>query len=133
MFWRRSVDGPDPPFPPRPLEYVDKAQQPGQSRVRHAQPEEQEFREYKPVTVATSDGKVYNGMPVVIDGRNLVLLLSDGTKATIPKTEIDQKKESNVSVMPTELLNALNYQEIADLLALFNSMPRVEVHAVNKQ
>ena len=70
--------------------------------------------QYKPVTVATSDGKVYNGMPVVIDGPNLVLLLSDGTKATIPKTEIDQKKESNVSVMPAGLLNTLNYQEIAD-------------------
>jgi len=89
--------------------------------------------QYKPVTVATSDGKVYNGMPVVIDGPNLVLLLSDGTKATIPKTEIDQKKESHVSVMPAGLLNTLNYQEIADMLALFNSMPRVEVPAVNKR
>jgi putative heme-binding domain-containing protein len=87
--------------------------------------------QYKPVTVATSDGKVYNGMPVVIDGPNLVLLLPDGTKATIPKTEIDQKKESIVSVMPAGLLNTLNYQEIADMLALFNSMPRVEVPAVN--
>ncbi len=89
--------------------------------------------QYKPVTVATSDGKVYNGMPVVIDGPNMVLLLSDGTKTTIPKTEIDQKKESLVSVMPVGLLNTLNYQEIADMLALFNSMPRVEVPAVNKR
>jgi putative heme-binding domain-containing protein len=89
--------------------------------------------QYKPVTVATSDGKVYNGMPVVIDGPNLVLLLSDGTKATIPKTEIDEKKESQTSVMPTGLLNSLNYQEIADLLALFNSMPRVDVPVVNKK
>ena len=30
--------------------------------------------QYKPVTVATTDGKVYNGMPVVTDGTNLVAL-----------------------------------------------------------
>ena len=55
-----------------------------------------------------------------------MLLLSDGTKVTIPKTEIDGKKESNVSVMPEGLINSLSYQEIADLLALFDSAPRVE-------
>jgi len=81
--------------------------------------------QYKPVTVATNDGKVYNGMPVVSDGPNLVLLLSDGTKATIPKTEIDAKQESKLSVMPPGLINTLDYQEIADLLALFSSAPRV--------
>jgi len=88
--------------------------------------------QYKPVTVATNDGKVYNGMPVVSDGPNLVLLLSDGTKATIPKTEIDAKQESKLSVMPPGLINALNYQEIADLLALFSSAPRVDAQAGGK-
>ena len=48
--------------------------------------------QYKPVTIATADGKVYNGMPIVSDGPNMVLLLSDGTKATIPKTEIDAEE-----------------------------------------
>ncbi len=88
--------------------------------------------QYKPVTVATNDGKVYNGMPVVSDGPNLVLLLSDGSKATIPKTEIDAKKESKLSVMPPGLINTLNYQEIADLLALFSSAPRVEAQSGGK-
>ena len=54
---------------------------------------------------------------------NLVLLLSDGTKVTIPKAEIEEQKASTTSVMPEGLLNPLSYQEIADLLALFNSMP----------
>jgi putative membrane-bound dehydrogenase-like protein len=80
--------------------------------------------QYKPVTVATADGKLYNGMPIVADAANLVLLLSDGSKVTIPTSEIDGKKESSVSVMPAGLINSLSYQEIADLLALFASAAR---------
>jgi putative heme-binding domain-containing protein len=80
--------------------------------------------QYRSVAVATSDGKVYSGMPVVTDGPNLVLLLSDGTKVTIPKNEIEERKASASSVMPEGLLNPLSYQEIADLLALLESMPR---------
>ncbi len=81
--------------------------------------------QYKSVTVATQDGKIYGGMPIVSDGPNLVLLLSDGTKVTIPKAEVEEQKPSTTSVMPDGLLNPLSYQEVADLLALFNSMPRV--------
>ena len=74
--------------------------------------------QYKSITVATQDGKLYNGMPIVADGPSLVLLLSDGTKATVPKSEIDEQKASATSVMPEGLLNPLSFQEIADLLAL---------------
>jgi putative heme-binding domain-containing protein len=81
--------------------------------------------QYKSITLATDDGKVYSGMPVVTDGPNLVLLLSDGTKVTVPKSGIDEQKASATSVMPEGLLNPLSYQDIADLLTLFDSMPRV--------
>lgn len=83
--------------------------------------------QYKSITVAVDDGRVFGGMPVVTDGPNLVLLLSDGAKVTIPKDTIEEQQASDVSVMPEGLLNTLNYQEIADLIALFESMPRVEV------
>jgi putative membrane-bound dehydrogenase-like protein len=81
--------------------------------------------QYRSVTVATEDGKIYNGMPIVTDGPNLVLLLSDGTKATVPKSEVEEQKASVTSVMPEGLLDSLSYQEIADMLALFNVQPRV--------
>ena len=100
----------------RPAEIVESIVQP--SKVISDQ--------YKSVTLATQDGKVYGGMPIVSDGPNLVLLLSDRTKVTIPpKAEIEEQKASTTSVMPEGLLNPLSYQEIADLLALFDSMPRV--------
>lgn len=81
--------------------------------------------QYKPITVATDDGRVLAGMPVVNDGPTLVLLLSDGSKVTIPKDEIAEEKASTTSVMPEGLLDPLSYQEIADLIALFESVPRV--------
>ncbi len=81
--------------------------------------------QYKPLTVATVDGKTFNGMPIATDPRNLVLLLSDGTKATIPVADIEARKESTVSVMPQGLLKTLTVAEVADLLALFESAPRV--------
>ena len=89
--------------------------------------------QYKPVTVATADGKLYSGMPVVSDGANLVLLLPDATRVTIPTRDIDAKKESSVSVMPAGLINSLTYQEIADLLALFESAPSAEPPAALKK
>ena len=64
-------------------------------------------------------------MPIVSWGLNLVLLLPDGTKVTIPKADIEEQKASTTSVMPEGLLDPFSYQVIADLLALFESMPRV--------
>lgn len=85
--------------------------------------------QYKSLTVATVDGKVFSGMPVASDDNNLVLLLSDGSKETIPKAAIDEQKPATVSVMPEGLLDLLSPPEIADMLALFESAPRVEVPA----
>ena len=82
--------------------------------------------QYKSTTIATTDGKVYNGMPAGGDAQTLVLLLSDGTKASIPRAEIDEQRESKVSVMPGNLLDPFSMQDVADLIALFESAPRVE-------
>ena len=82
--------------------------------------------QYKSIVVSTADGKIYNGMAAGNDAKNLVLLLADASKVTIPKADIDEQKESKVSVMPEGLLAPLNLQEIADLIALFEAAPRVE-------
>ena len=85
--------------------------------------------QYKSKAVALADGRVVSGMPVVTEGENLVLLLSDGTRTTIKKADIEETKDSPTSVMPEGLINALSLRDISDLLALFNSMPRVEAPA----
>jgi putative heme-binding domain-containing protein len=74
--------------------------------------------------VATTDGKIQSGMPAGEDAKNLVLLVADGTKVTIAKSDIEEKKESKNSVMPEGLLNSLSYQDIADLIALFETQAK---------
>lgn len=88
--------------------------------------------QYRSVTIATTDGKVLNGMPAGGDAKTLVLLLADGTKMNLPKDTIDEQKESKVSVMPDGLVNNLTLQEIADLLALFDAQPKVPVETKPK-
>ena len=85
--------------------------------------------QYRSITVATADGQVYNGMPAGGDDETLILLLSDGTKINIPKSEVEEQATSEVSVMPAGLIDALDPAEIADLLALFEAQPRVEADA----
>ncbi len=82
--------------------------------------------QYKPVTIATSTGQIYNGMPAGGDDNTLILLLSDGSKVNIPKADIDEQAESKISVMPAGLIDTLSLQEIADMLALFEAQPKVE-------
>jgi hypothetical protein len=55
------------------------------------------------------------------------LLLSDSTKVTIQKEQIEEQGESKISVMPDGLLDLLTVEEIADMLKLFDVQPRVEV------
>jgi putative heme-binding domain-containing protein len=103
------------------LTTVSSRFRPGEILESIAEPSRVISDQYKSLSVATTDGKVYNGMPAGQDDKNLVLLLSDGTKVTIPKADIEEQKESKVSVMPEGLIDGLSYQEIADLLALFES------------
>ena len=52
------------------------------------------------------------------------MLLSDGSKVTIKKDDIDQQFASLVSVMPERLLDVLTKNEIADLFAYMESEPK---------
>jgi putative heme-binding domain-containing protein len=83
--------------------------------------------QYKSTQVALSDGKILIGMPAGGDDKTLVLLLSDSTKVTIQKEQIEEQGESKISVMPDGLLDLLTVEEIADMLKLFDVQPRVEV------
>jgi hypothetical protein len=51
------------------------------------------------------------------------VLLSDGSKVSLRKDEIEQQYASLVSVMPEKLLDPLEMREIADLFAYMESEP----------
>lgn len=73
---------------------------------------------YRQTQITTSDGRVLTGFIGVNDNEKLILhptLLSlEGE--TIPKRNIASRKLSDVSTMPTGLLNVLTQEQILDLL-----------------
>ncbi len=79
--------------------------------------------QYRMVTIITDDGVVYNGMPIpsASDDKNVVLLLQDASKVTIPRSSIEEMAPSKVSVMPVGVLKELSLQDIADLFAFLET------------
>lgn len=76
--------------------------------------------QYKASSVATAEGKVINGR-IVSETADQISVLTDPEDSSkvvdIPKASIDEILDSKVSIMPAKLLNALNQEEVLDLLA----------------
>jgi putative heme-binding domain-containing protein len=70
--------------------------------------------------VVLSGGKTYAGL-VAEQGSTVTVLLSTGKKIELSKADVDEIKPSNISAMPTGLLNPLTLEEVADLFAYFNA------------
>ncbi len=76
--------------------------------------------QYKTTVLETKDGEVVTGRVVRDNGKELTLVTDaeDASKTfSIAKSEIEQQKPSSTSLMPKELLNSLNEDEVLDLLA----------------
>lgn len=76
--------------------------------------------QYKTTIIQTTDGKVYTGR-VITEFNNKLTLVTDPEDAsktvTIDRADIEGEKPSPVSLMPKELINGLNEQEVLDLFA----------------
>jgi putative heme-binding domain-containing protein len=70
--------------------------------------------------VVMAGGKSYAGF-VADFGGTVTMLLSTGKKVEFSKGDIEDVKPSNISVMPTGLLNPLSLEEVADLFAYLNA------------
>jgi len=76
--------------------------------------------QYRAHIIATTKGKSYTGR-IASEDNGVITLLTDPEDATkvvkIPKGDIELKKPSKVSLMPKDLLDPLNKEEVLDLLA----------------
>ena len=79
--------------------------------------------QYASKTVLTTDGRSINGLVAPQPDGSMVVLQSNGQKATIAKSEVEQMLPSKISAMPEGLLNSLTVEEIADLFAYLNQPP----------
>jgi putative membrane-bound dehydrogenase-like protein len=78
-------------------------------------------RSFEPVTVATADGKVYNGLLKKDASDEIVLTVNATEEARIPRAQIEELRPGTVSVMPAGLDQQLTPRELADLVAFLKS------------
>lgn len=78
-------------------------------------------RSYEPVTVATRQGKVLNGLLKKDSADEVVLTVSATEHAHIPRDDVEEMRPGTVSIMPAGLDQQLTRQELADLLAFLRS------------
>ena len=73
---------------------------------------------YRQVVVALENGMVHTGVVASEDESTLTLLAGSPPKEIqIPKQSIDDRVTSQLSIMPSGLLNTLDKEQILDLLA----------------
>lgn len=77
--------------------------------------------QYRSYSVKTKDGEIASGLLAVNNDQKIELLQSDGTRVTIPKGTVENMGQSDVSLMPADLLDGLALAEIADLIAFLES------------
>jgi putative membrane-bound dehydrogenase-like protein len=79
------------------------------------------IRSYEPVVVATTDGKVLNGLLRNETSEEILLVTGANQEARIPRADIEEIRPSTVSVMPAGLDQQLTTQELADLVAFLKA------------
>lgn len=78
-------------------------------------------RSFEPLTVATREGKVVNGLVKKDSADEMILQVNATEEARIPRDAIEEIRAGTVSVMPAGLDQQLSPQELADLVAFLKS------------
>lgn len=73
-------------------------------------------KEYRPTIIATDDGRVVNGLIKAEDNRSITLQTTDAV-VVIPKSEIEDRVESEKSMMPDDQLKQFSPHEVRSLIA----------------
>ncbi|HIF34956.1 MAG TPA: c-type cytochrome [Planctomycetaceae bacterium] len=73
-------------------------------------------RDYQMEVLSTDAGRVVTGL-IVAETPQAVTIQTVNERLIIPKSEVDERQKSSVSMMPTGLLNELSKDEIRDLVA----------------
>jgi putative membrane-bound dehydrogenase-like protein len=76
---------------------------------------------YEPYSVATTDGRVLDGLIARQDAAVVVLREASGTETRLRRDEIDELRRSPTSLMPAGLERALTQSELGDLLAFLKA------------
>ncbi|SIO24983.1 putative membrane-bound dehydrogenase domain-containing protein [Singulisphaera sp. GP187] len=78
-------------------------------------------RSFEPLSIATKDGKIFNGLPRKETPDEIVLATGPDQEARIARDEIEEIRPGSVSVMPAGLDQQLSAKELADLIAFLKA------------
>lgn len=79
-------------------------------------------RGYRPYLIVTTEGKTHTGVMTRETAEAIVLRTATLAEIHIPRSEIDELKESTTSIMPQGLETRLSESELSDLLAYLKSL-----------
>ena len=85
--------------------------------------------DYLAHVIATTDGRVLTGI-IRAEDKDTITLVTANETVTVPKSEVDERKTSEQSMMPEDLWKALSEQEIRSLVSYLASPAQVALPAV---
>ena len=74
-------------------------------------------KDYLAHVIATTDGRVLTGI-IRAEDKDTITLMTANETITLPKSEVEQRKASEQSMMPEDLWKALSEQEIRSLVVV---------------
>jgi putative heme-binding domain-containing protein len=80
------------------------------------------FQGYEPVIVGTSEGRVLTGIVKNETPALLEIEDADARRIKIEKDEVEERRQSDVSIMPSGLAEGLSRQDFADLIAYLETL-----------
>jgi putative heme-binding domain-containing protein len=85
-------------------------------------------KDYLAHVIATTDGRVLTGI-IRAEDKDTITLLTANETITLPKSEVDERKASEQSMMPEDLWKGLSEQEIRSLVAYLASPAQIALPA----
>jgi putative heme-binding domain-containing protein len=79
--------------------------------------------QYASKTVLTTDGRAISGLAMKQADGSLIIMQSNGEKATVAAADIDKIVPCKISAMPEGLMNTLTLDDIANLFAYLSESP----------
>ncbi len=80
------------------------------------------FSGYEPVVLATSDGRVLTGILKADTPEFVEIEDAEAKRVKVPKDQIEERKVSDVSIMPNGLAEGLTPRDFADLMAYLEAL-----------
>ncbi len=81
-------------------------------------------KDYQIDVIQLDGGRTVTGL-VIDESENALTLQTANERLVVPKEEVEQRKRSNVSLMPDGMLNALTNNQVIDLIAYLSSPKQV--------